>query len=76
MQTLSGNSTWTAQHAALMSIAMLCDGAAEHFGEQLPAIMQIVVPLGESTQQNARVLYAVLTCYSLLVCEFAPEIYE
>lgn len=59
-----GSQDWRDQHAGLVAMAMLSEGASKHFSNELDSIMMAVLPLGAS--QNTRVVYDVLTCMALL----------
>ncbi|CAD8160764.1 unnamed protein product [Paramecium pentaurelia] len=62
----------TEQHAGLIAMATLSDKAAEHFQNELPSIMELILPLSQS--QNKLIIYDLLTCLASLCQEFTPKI--
>ncbi|CAD8062503.1 unnamed protein product [Paramecium primaurelia] len=60
------------QHAGLIAMATLSDKAAEHFQNELPSIMELILPLSQS--QNKLIIYDLLTCLASLCQEFTPKI--
>lgn len=58
------SSNWNDQHASLMAISMLSEGCAEYFKSDADNIMNMIHPLANS--ENPRIIYDVLTAYSLL----------
>jgi hypothetical protein len=55
-----------------MAISMLSEGCAEFFKNDIDGIMQMIHPI--TSNENPRIIYDVLTTYSLLCQEFYPDV--
>ena len=66
------NDSWKGQHAGLIVMGILAEGAKENFADDFNTIAQLVVPFLSSS--HPKVVYSCLTCIGFLAEEFAPEL--